>query len=143
LNRPPFEVEPPVMKGAAYIEPVKPPLPKDVALLAGLFTVSGVVHLVKPAVYRPLMPSWVPAHDQVILGSGLAELVCAAGLLHPAYRRPAGWASAALLLAVFPGNLKMAVDSTRTRSTRFKAIAFARLPLQAPMIRSALKAARS
>jgi hypothetical protein len=37
----------------------------------------------------------------------------------------------------------MAVDSTRTRSTRFKAIAFARLPLQAPMIRSALKAARA
>jgi uncharacterized membrane protein len=121
---------------------VNRPLPRDVALLAGLFAVSGVVHLAKPAVYRPLMPSWVPAHHEVIVGSGVAELVCAAGLLHPAYRKPAGWASAALLIGVFPGNIKMAVDSTRTRSTRFKTIAFARLPLQLPMIRSALKAAR-
>ena len=130
------------MAAAAYSDAMHPPLPRDVALLAGIFAVSGVVHLVKPEVYRPLMPSWVPAHDEVIVGSGVAELVCAAGLLVPAYRRPAGWASAALLLAVFPGNLKMALDSTRTRSTRFKVIAFARLPLQAPMIRSALTAAR-
>jgi uncharacterized membrane protein len=121
---------------------VNAPLPKDVALLAWIFTVSGVVHLAKPAVYRPLMPAWVPAHRKVIIGSGVAELLCAAGLLVPAYRKPAGWASAALLVGVFPGNVKMAVDSTRTRSRRFKTIAFARLPLQAPMIRSALKAAR-
>lgn len=117
-------------------------LPKDVALLAGLFTTSGIVHLVKPDVFRPLVPSWVPARDQVILGSGVAELACAAGLLVPATRSPAGLASAVVLVGVFPGNIKMAVDSLRTRSTRFKAIAFARLPLQAPMIRTALKAYR-
>src|SRR4051812_23485712 len=122
---------------------MNPPLPKDVALLAGIFTVSGVVHLVRPEVYRPLMPAWVPAHREVIVGSGVAELVCAAGLLLPGMRRPAGWASAALLLGVFPGNLKMAADSLRTRSTTFKVIAFARLPLQAPMVRWALKAART
>jgi uncharacterized membrane protein len=52
-------------------------------------------------------------------------------------------ASAALLVAVYPGNVKMAADSLRTRSNRFKAIAFARLPLQVPMIRTALKAARA
>jgi hypothetical protein len=37
----------------------------------------------------------------------------------------------------------MAQDSLRTRSTRFKAIAIGRLPMQLPMIRAALKAARS
>jgi uncharacterized membrane protein len=118
-------------------------LPTDVALLAGIFTTSGVVHLVKPAVFEPLMPSWVPAHDEVILWSGVAELACAAGLLAPATRQPAGWASAAVLVGVFPGNVKMARDAMRTRSTRFKAVALARLPLQLPMLRTALKAARS
>ena len=49
---------------------------------------------------------------------------------------------AALLVAVYPGNLKMAADAARSRSTRFKAIAFGRLPLQLPMIRAALRAAR-
>ena len=118
-------------------------LPRDVALLAGIFTVSGVVHLVKPDVYRPLMPSWVPAHREVILGSGVVELACAAGLVTPATRRPAGLASALLLAAVFPGNVKMALDAQRTRSTPYKAVTLARLPLQVPMISSALKAYRS
>jgi uncharacterized membrane protein len=47
-----------------------------------------------------------------------------------------------LLVAVFPGNLKMADDARRSRSTRFKQIAYTRLPLQAPMVRAALRAAR-
>lgn len=118
------------------------PLPLSAKILAGGFAASGVVHLVRPDVYRPLMPSWVPAHREVILASGVAELACAAGLAVPATRRAAGWASVALLLAVYPGNVKMAVDAARTRDTGFKLVAFGRLPLQAPMIRAALRAAR-
>ena len=114
-------------------------LPWDSAILVGIFGVSGVVHLTKPQVYEPLMPAWVPGHTEVIYGSGVAELICAAGLLHPRTRRSAGYASAALLVAVFPGNLKMADDARRSRSTKFKAIAFGRLPLQLPMIRAALQ----
>jgi len=117
-------------------------LPKDSAALTAILAVSGVVHLVKPEVYEPLMPDWLPAHREIILGSGVAELLCAAGLALPATRRPAGWASAALLVAVFPGNLKMADDARRSRNTRFKAVSYARLPLQLPMIRAALRAAR-
>jgi uncharacterized membrane protein len=123
-------------------------LPKDTAALVAVFAVSGVVHLVKPEVYEPLMPSWVPRHREVILGSGVAELACAAGLAVPATRRTAGWASALLLLAVFPGNVHMAADAQRIRSTstrarRFKAVTLLRLPVQWPLIRAALKVARS
>lgn len=117
-------------------------LSKSTAGLAGLFAVSGVVHLVKPEFYEPLMPSWVPAHREVILASGVAELACAAGLVHPRTRRLAGWASAALLVGVYPGNIKMAVDSTHTRNSGLKVASFARLPLQLPMIKAALSAAR-
>lgn len=118
-------------------------LPLSAKVLAAGFTVSGVVHLVKPEVFEPLMPAWVPAHREVIYGSGVAELACAAGLAVPATRKVAGYASVAVLLGVFPGNVKMAQDSLKTRSPRFKAIALGRLPLQVPMIRAALKAARS
>lgn len=116
---------------------------RDLHVLAGIFTVSGVVHLVAPKLYEPIMPSWVPAHREVIVGSGVAELACAAGLMLPATRRAAGWASLAVLLGVYPANFQMAVDATRTTNTAFKLAAFARLPLQLPMIRSALRAARS
>ena len=107
------------------------------------FAGSGVVHLVRPAVYEPLMPAWLPAHREVILASGVAELACAVGLALPRTRRAAGWASAALLLGVWPGNLQMALDSNRSSSTALKAVAWGRLPLQVPMIRAALAAARS
>jgi uncharacterized membrane protein len=116
--------------------------PKDVLLLAGIFATSGVIHLARPGLYEPLMPDFVPAHREVILGSGVAELALAAGLLGRRTRPAAGWASAALLVGVFTGNLKMADDARRSRSRRFKAIAYGRLPLQAPMVRIALRAAR-
>jgi uncharacterized membrane protein len=119
------------------------PLRRDAKVVVGAFLVSGVVHLVKPEVYKPLMPSWVPAHREVILVSGVAELAGAVGMLVPPTRRLAGLASAALLVAVFPGNVKMAVDASRTRNTPFKAAAYSRLPLQLPMIRGALRAGRA
>lgn len=118
-------------------------LPRSTKVLALGFAVSGVIHLVKPDAYEPLMPAWVPAHREVIIGSGLAELVCAAGLALPATRRAAGLASALLLVGVYPGNIKMAVDASRTNNTAFKVAAFGRLPLQIPMIRAALRAAHS
>lgn len=117
-------------------------IPKDTLALVGAFTLSGLIHLAKPEVYEPLMPDFVPAHREVILGSGVAEIACAAGMLHPRTRRVAGWASAALLVAVFPGNVKMAADAQRGRHTPYKVATLGRLPLQLPMIRAALKAAR-
>jgi len=119
------------------------PLHADAKILAGAFLVSGTVHLVRPAVFEPLMPSWVPAHREVILGSGVAELACAVGLLLPPTRRLAGRASAALLAGVFPGNVKMAADAVKGDNKALKAASLARLPLQAPMIRAALRAGRA
>lgn len=117
-------------------------LAKQTALLAGIFAVNGVIHLARPEVYERLMPDLVPKHREVILGSGVAELACAAGLLLPRTRRISAWASTALLVAVFPGNLKMADDARRSRSRTFQAVAYGRLPLQWPMIRIALTEAR-
>jgi uncharacterized membrane protein len=125
-----------------------PPLSKDIAGLAVLFVTSGTTHLVKPQVFEPLVPQSVPLRREVICASGVAELLCAAGLLHPMTRRYAGWASAALLLGVFPGNVQMSLNfgkrAQRKGSPGARA-AFAgtlvRLPLQWPLIRAALRAA--
>ena len=118
-------------------------LPRSSRLLVGVFVANGALHLTRPAVYEPLMPAWVPAHREVILGSGVAELACALGMAVPRTRRVAGWASAALLLGVWPGNLQMALDSNRSSSTPFKVVAWGRMPLQVPLIRAAVAAARS
>lgn len=118
------------------------PLRRDAKFLIAGFLTSGTVHLVKPGVWEPLMPDWVPAHREVILYSGVAEILCAAGMALPATRRLAGWASAALLAGVYVGNVKMALDAAKGTNVPLKVAAYGRLPLQFPMIRAALRTAR-
>jgi uncharacterized membrane protein len=78
----------------------------------------------------------------LIFASGVAELVCAVGLIA---RAPgAGPASALLLVAVFPGNVSFALDVSADpgSSPLLVAAAWARLPLQAALIWAALQARR-
>lgn len=106
------------------------------------FAASGVVHLVRPQVFEPLIPAALPAPRALVYGSGAAELACAAGL---ATRQPwAPVASAALLIAVWPGNWTMALDWQRSPGVHpvAKAAAWLRLPLQLPLIRAAWRSPR-
>ena len=69
----------------------------------------------------------------------MAELTCAAGLLWRPTRRVAGFASAVLLVAVFPANVTMAVDAWRSwqdggDSAAYVVGTLVRLPLQVPLI---------
>ena len=112
-------------------------LPMGTRIVAGAFLTSGTVHLVRPQVFEPLVPRSLPARRAIIVGSGVAELVCGAGLLT---RRPwAPAASAALLVAVWPGNVTMALAWQRSDRVHpvAKAAAWARLPLQLPLIAAA------
>jgi len=117
-------------------------VPIGTKIVAGVFLASGIVHLVRPQVYEPLVPRALPARRAIIVGSGVAELVCAAGLLSRQPWAPA--ASSALLVAVWPGNVTMAVAWQRSEkvSPPMKAVAWARLPLQLPLIRWAWRSPR-
>ena len=117
--------------------------------LAALFLGSGTLHLVRPQVFEPIVPSALPDARKVVEVSGVAEIVCGLGLLHPKTRRIAGLASAALLVGVFPANVQMSVDAGKRanrkrtpKSTGFFAGTVARLPLQWPMIKVALRAGK-
>ncbi len=125
-----------------------PALTKDVAGLAALFVTSGTTHLVRPQTFYGLIPGPLRSYRrEVVLVSGIAELLCAAGLLHPRTRSVAGLASAALLVAVFPGNATMTARAARraqqtddTSAKAYLGATVARLPLQWPLIRTALRA---
>ena len=114
-------------------------LPVGTRALAAGFVVSGIFHLARPQVFQPLVPRALPAPRALVYLSGVAELVCAAGLVQR--RRWAPRASAALLLAVWPGNGQHAVNIQRSERSRVpaKVAVWARLPLQIPMIRTALR----
>lgn len=112
--------------------------------LAALLGTSGVLHLRRPGIFRPLVPRVLGDPDPWVLGSGVAEIACATALVLPPTRPLGGWASAALLVGVFPGNVTMAVRSRPdARGWAGKpAVAWGRLPLQVPLVAWAVSVAR-
>lgn len=127
-----------------------PDLGRDGILLTGSFLTSGVLHFIKPETFESIIPKTLPSHRTLVYVSGAAELLCAAGLLYPRTRRVAGIASAALLVAVFPANLnqagkagkKLSEDPHDHKKQGLLAASVARLPMQLPMIRTALRIGR-
>ena len=116
---------------------------RTATLLAVVLGGAGVTHFLRPRTYDRIVPDALPPRLTTV-ASGVAELGIAAGLAIPATRRAAGWAAAALFLAVFPANLKMAndlLDSPRsTRAMRLGSVL--RLPLQAPLVAWAVRVGR-
>lgn len=111
--------------------------------LAALLGAAGVTHFAKPAPYDSIVPRSLPGKPRTwTYASGVAELAVAAAVAVPKTRRLGGVAAACLFTAVFPANVKMALDH-RHRGPRAKAIAWGRLPLQLPLIAWALRIGRS
>ncbi|MBF4160500.1 DoxX family protein [Nocardioides acrostichi] len=118
-------------------------LSRTAKILVGAYTVNGVLHIVKPEMFEPLMPDWVPAHREVNIAVGVVELATAAGLSLPATRRAAGLLSTAVVAGVFPGNVQMAIGAMAGDNRAYQAAALARLPLQWPMLTASWRAFRA
>ena len=102
-------------------------------LFALLFIGGGVMHLARPEVYQPMMPSYIPYPDLMILLSGIAEVALGALLLWPRTTRLAAWGLIALLVAVFPANLNMALHPEKFPDIPAAGLMI-RLPIQALLI---------
>lgn len=78
--------------------------------LVGLFFIgAGAYHFARPAPYLAMMPPWLPRPGLLVAVSGLAEIAGGIGMLIGRFRRMAAWGLIALLVAVFPANLHVAV----------------------------------
>ena len=110
--------------------------------LAALLTAGGIGHFVAPQFFDALVPVQLPGGARFWThASGVAELGVAAAVAAPRTRRLGGLAAVALFVAVFPANVKMAVDWS-DRSVTEQAIAYGRLPLQIPLVLWAMKVRR-
>jgi len=114
-------------------------LPLGTKIVIGAFSVSGTVHFVRPEVFEPLVPDVLGEASRWVYGSGAVELACAAGLLTRQTWAPR--ATAATLVVIWVGNLHMARQMQRSgrRPAWAKALAWARLPVQIPLIVWALR----
>jgi uncharacterized membrane protein len=102
-------------------------------LMAVFYIAAGINHFVHPDPYVKMMPPYIPYPDALVFISGVCEGVLGV-LLLPAVTRPyAAWGIIALLIAVFPANIQMAVDAYHTGHPPLW-LALARLPLQLPLV---------
>ncbi len=114
--------------------------------VAALLGSAGLAHFVKPSVFDAIVPRWMPGDPRTTTYlSGAAELTAAALVAHPRTRRVGGWVAAATFLGVYPANVSAALDggmASAPEPWNSAAVAWARLPLQLPMIWAALRVAR-
>lgn len=117
--------------------------PRSPRRLAALMAGMGALHMVAPKPFDALIPKRLPGAPRTwTYLSGAAELACAAAVAYPRTRRAGALATAGLMAAVFPANVKMAYD-WRDKPLPLRAAAYGRLPFQAPLIAWALHVANS
>lgn len=104
--------------------------------------VAGLNHFLNPGFYEAIMPSYLPAHTELVYASGIAEMVGAAAIMYPPTRRMGGWWSISVLVAIFPANVHMALNADDYPTIPRWALML-RLPLQAVFVYLVWRAALS
>ncbi len=96
--------------------------------LASFWVGAGVMHFVIPKQYEAIVPDQLPAHRELVVASGIAEIAGGLAVLHPRTRRLARWWLLSTLVAVYPANVTMALQPGGYGVPAW--LLWARLPLQ-------------
>lgn len=99
--------------------------------IAFSFTAAGLFHFIREEFFLSIMPDYIPWHKAMVWISGAAEIAGGVGILLPSSRIWAAYGLMALLLAVFPANIDMAVKAYRNHGlTAYTWLLLLRLPVQ-------------
>ncbi|HYN99589.1 MAG TPA: DoxX family protein [Actinomycetota bacterium] len=105
-------------------------------LLAGLALLmggSGTIHLTKPELYTPIVPRILGHAEFFVFWSGILQILAGLLMLVPRTRRWGAVLTMAILVAVFPANIQMALDGPRPGGGWFAGsslMLWLRLPVQ-------------
>jgi uncharacterized membrane protein len=102
-------------------------------LLGVGFVLAGANHFLHPGFYLRMMPPSLPWHLGLVYLSGVFEVALGALLLVPRCAPLAAWGIIALLIAVFPANVYMALNPERFPEFSSTAL-YCRLPIQGILI---------
>lgn len=100
-------------------------------LLAFFFTAAGINHFVNPDFYLNIMPDYIPLHRELVLISGVTEIIAGVML---AFKRTAFWGGIgviAMLIAFMPVHIHMIVESERYADMASVPSLWARIVFQA------------
>jgi uncharacterized membrane protein len=104
-------------------------------ILALFMLSAGVGHFVNAAEFIRIVPSFLPYPEALVYISGVCEIAIGIGLLIPKLRPYAAWGLIALLIAVFPANVNMAIHKIPFGpGPTPEWLLWARLPLQGVLL---------
>lgn len=117
------------------------------AMLAAFFTLAGALHFARPRPYEAIVPPVLqPWKKEIVALSGAAELTGAALVAPPSSRRLGRWWLLALLAAVFPANVHMAVNPEQIEGLDLRKVPrwllWFRLPIQGVLMAWVWRATR-
>ena len=98
-----------------------------------LFALAGANHFVHTDFYVGIMPPYLPWHTALVYASGVAEVMLGILLLSRRFERVAAWGMIALIVAVTPANVHMAMHADLYPQYSSTAL-WLRLPLQFVLI---------
>lgn len=125
------------MDSATILVRLKRPL---LYVMASIYIVAGITHFLVPEAFAQIVPPMLPYPLAFAYLSGVAEIALGVGLLIPRTRKLAAWGVIALLIAVFPANVYMAVSDVTVTGVFGRTldpsptVRWGRLPLQAVLI---------
>jgi uncharacterized membrane protein len=93
----------------------------------------GTMHFLAPKFFDELIPEPLGNPRAWTYGSGVAEITAGALVLNKQTSRAGAWMTFFVILGVWPGNWKMALDAGAPRDAA-SWVAWIRLPLQLPML---------
>lgn len=98
-------------------------------LASAFFCFAGISHFTNPDFFVAIMPPYLPSPLALVHVSGVFEILGGLGVLLPKTRRVAGYGLLALLVAVYPANIHMALNPDQFPDISPAAL-YARLPMQ-------------
>lgn len=98
-------------------------------IIALFFMAGGIAHFVVADFFVMAMPSYLGYHKELVLISGVFEILGAVGILVPQTRLLAGYGLIALIVAVYPANINMALHPENYKELP-ELFLYARLPFQ-------------
>ena len=101
--------------------------------LSLFFIAAGALHFLRPETYLKMMPDYLPFPSSLVFLSGVCEVLLGLCLLMKRFSRATAWGLIALLFAVFPANVHLAMHPEIFPSLPAWAF-WARLPLQLVLI---------
>jgi uncharacterized membrane protein/plastocyanin len=99
------------------------------------FAIAGLTHLLTPTPFVQHIPTWVPGRLELVYATGILEMLGGTALAFwPRYKREIAVLLTLYLLAVFPGNIYVAIANIDVQGQPEGIFPWIRLPFQAAYI---------